>query len=149
MKDADFEDVLSINLISSIIISRIFLKFAKENSRDRYQIVNMSSVSGLIGKEGQANYAYTKGALIGLSHLIEHHVGDRDNISSFSIAPGLIDTNIKDEMYDKSISKFKNSVIAGRIGKPAEVSRLVTSLVDGKVSYCNGACFSIDGGVMK
>ncbi len=149
MTDDDFNDVIRINLVSSIIVSHIFLDSAKTWSKSKYQIINMSSISGLIGKEGQVNYAFTKGALIGLSHLVEHASSGYENVSSFSIAPGLIDTNIKNKMDNKSISKFKNSILAGRLGKPSEVSKLIISLVSGEISYCNGACFSIDGGVMK
>lgn len=143
----DFQEVLTTNLISAWVVAREML--LKLNDNKIHKIINISSISGLIGREGQCNYAATKGGLIGLCQLIEHLSSERSNVISFSVAPGLIDTDIKEKMPKKKIDNLKNASLANRLGTPEEVSKFIFKLSEDDTSYNDGTVYRVDGGILK
>lgn len=145
MSSSDWKDVIDVNLISHIIVSSHILRGMKKNNRGK--IINLSSVSGIRGRETQANYSTSKGGLIGLTQLIEESSRDYSKITALTIAPGMIKTQMTSEVEDKKMKLFLNSLLEKREGTTNEVASLIYSLAQDDISYINGSCISIDGGV--
>lgn len=143
----NFQKVLTTNLSSAWVVAKELLLHL--NDSKVHKVINISSISGIIGREGQCNYATTKGGLIGLSQLIEHLSSQNRNVVSFSVAPGLIDTAIKGQMPKKKIDSLRNSTLAKRLGTPEEVSNFIFKLSEDDISYSNGTVYRIDGGILK
>ncbi|UFK69236.1 SDR family NAD(P)-dependent oxidoreductase [Limosilactobacillus reuteri] len=143
----DFQEVLTTNLISAWVIVKEMLLHLNDNKI--HKIINVASISGIIGREGQCNYAATKGGLVGLCQLIEHLAPKGSNVISFSVAPGLIDTDIKGKMPKKKIDNLKKATLANRLGTPEEVSKFIFKLSEEDISYSDGTLYRIDGGVLK
>ena len=147
LEKRDFMEIVKVNLLSSWIISEIFI--SKYNNTDKYsKIINLSSISGMIGRETQTAYCLTKGGLIGLTQLLEHE-SNNPNFSSLAVLPGLIKTTIMNQMDERKIENFKSNTLAHRLGNPEEVANFIYMLSSREISYCNGGCYSIDGGVLK
>lgn len=144
MPNEHFSKVIDVNLISAWLISKSFINNI-DTEESNYKIISISSISGIIGKETQTNYALTKGGLIGLTQLLERTT----NIGSICIAPGLIDTDIKKKMSLKSLKEFENTILAHRLGTPIEIANFIFALSGDDISYCNGATYTVDGGVLK
>lgn len=144
MDSSDWERVIDVNLISSIIVSSSVFK--KMKKRGKGKIINLSSISGVYGRDTQTNYSTSKGGLIGLTQLIENLAKGHENISAITIAPGMIETDIIKQVDSKKMSLFLSSLTENRLGTPSEVANLVYSLCQSNISYINGECISIDGG---
>lgn len=127
MPQDDFQKVLTTNLFSAWLIAKELMSHLSENDHRKHRIINVSSISGIIGREGQCNYALTKGGLIGLSQLIEHS-SLNNRVTSFVVAPGLIDTGIKSKISKKKINDLESSTLAKRIGSPIEVANFIFKL---------------------
>ena len=143
MKEADFDAVLDVNLKGAFhMIKHCYPIFVKQRSG---KIINLSSVSGLMGNGGQANYSASKAGLIGLTKSVARELAGR-GICCNAIAPGFIDT----EMTAK-ISMDENQLAAmiplKRMGKPEEVANLALFLAGAGSDYITGEVIRIDGGL--
>lgn len=145
MKDEDWDNVIETNLTGTFNLSKIFIKNMIKNKSGR--IINISSVSGLMGNPGQVNYASSKAALTGFTKSLAKEVGSR-NITVNSVAPGYIDTDMTSFLDNDAKEKIINNIPLGRIGVTSDISELVMFLASDEASYITGQTISVDGGLL-
>ncbi len=145
MKDDEWDDVISTNLTGVFNLTKIFIKNMIKNREGR--IINISSISGLMGNPGQVNYSSSKAALNGFTKSLAKEVGSR-NITVNNVAPGFIDTDMTSYLQDDAKEKIINSIPLQRLGNVNDVSELVHFLASDKASYITGQTISVDGGLL-
>ena len=145
MKDEDWDNVIETNLTGTFNLSKIFIKNMIKNKSGR--IINISSVSGLMGNPGKVNYASSKAALTGFTKSLAKEVGSR-NITVNSVAPGYIDTDMTSFLDNDAKEKIINNIPLGRIGVTSDISELVMFLASDEASYITGQTISVDGGLL-
>jgi 3-oxoacyl-[acyl-carrier protein] reductase len=144
MKDEDWDNVIDINLTGTFNITKMFVK---QMVKSRYgKIINISSVSGLMGNAGQVNYSSSKAALSGFTKSLAKEVGSR-NITVNSIAPGFIDTDMTEYLDDKARLDLESQIPLRRIGNTKDISELVFFLASDEAAYITGQTISVDGGL--
>lgn len=111
------------------------------------KIINISSVSGVTGNAGQANYSASKAGIIGLTKSAARELASR-NINVNAIAPGFVDTDMTITLSDKVKEGAKGQIPLGRFGKPEEVAELALFLSSEKSDYITGQVINIDGGMV-
>lgn len=142
MTEADFNAVLQVNLTGAFNMTQAVLK---PMTRARQgAIINITSIVGLIGNAGQANYAASKAGLIGLTKSVAREVAGR-NIRVNAVAPGFIESDMTAELSDKIKDAMKGQIPMKRFGNPEEVATVVTFLAEQE--YMTGQVLSIDGGM--
>lgn len=144
MKEEDFDKVLEINLKGVFNFTKhVIPVMVKQRSG---KIINISSVVGLSGNAGQANYAAAKAGIIGFTKSIAKEIGSR-GITVNAIAPGYIDTDMTDALRDKIKEEIKANIPLGRIGTPEDIAGVVTFLSSDAGNYITGQVISVDGGM--
>lgn len=144
MSDEDWDAVLKVNLYGAFYVTRAALKSMIRKKWGR--IVYVSSVAGLQGNAGQANYAASKAALVGLAKSLAKELGSR-GITANVVAPGFVDTSILEGLSEDLLNKAKERIPAARLGTPEEVASAVGFLCSPAASYVNGAVLTVDGGL--
>ena len=145
MKAESFERVVNVNLNGAFyMIKELSAIMLKQRSG---HIVNISSVSGVKGNAGQANYSASKAGLIGLTKSAAKELGGK-GITVNAVAPGLIDTEMAKKLPEEKRSQMISSITAGRLGTPEEIADLVCFLSSDKASYITGQVVVIDGGLV-
>lgn len=142
MPDEDWHQVLDTTLNGFFYVTRRLLKHMMPRGRGG-RIINMSSLSGIKGLLGQANYSAAKAAIIGATKALSQEVATR-NITVNAIAPGFIDTDMTKELPQEEL---KNMIPMRRFGKPEEVAALVAFLVSDEAAYITGEVININGGL--
>ena len=145
MSDADFDDVLRINLKGAFNCSKAVLRYMFKARQGR--IINMSSVIGLIGNLGQANYAASKAGLIGLTKSLAKEVASR-NITVNAIAPGFIETPMTEVLSEEIRTQILKQIPVGRFGKVEDVAHCALFLASEQANYINGQVIQVDGGMV-
>jgi len=144
MDDAQFEEVLNTNLNSVFWLTRATSRIMV---RQRYgRIVNIGSISGIMGNAGQANYAASKSALSGFSKSVAKELGKR-NITCNVVAPGFITTDMTAKLPEKVQETFKQLIPLGRFGAVEDVAEAVAFLAGDSTGYVTGQVLVVDGGL--
>ena len=141
---ADIDDVIDVDLKGAIFMTRAFIRsFAKQRSGS---IINISSVVGLMGNRGQANYAAAKAGLIGFSKTMAKEYGRR-NIRCNAVAPGYITTAMTEALTDAQREELLAALPLGRLGTPEDVADTVLFLAGEQSRYITGEVIKVDGGM--
>ena len=144
MKDDDWDNVIDINLTGTFNITKLFIKDMVKN-RDG-KIINISSISGLMGNPGQVNYSSSKAALGGFTKSLAKELGSR-NINVNSIAPGFIDTEMTEFLDHDAKELLKKDIPLNRLGNTDDISELAFFLASDQAQYITGQTISVDGGL--
>ena len=145
MKDEEWDNVIETNLTGTFNLSKVFIKNMLKKKFGR--IINISSISGLMGNPGQVNYSSSKAALTGFTKSLAKEVGSR-NITVNSVAPGYIETDMTSFLENQTRMNIIKNIPLGRIGNVNDVSDLVMFLASEEASYITGQTISVDGGLL-
>ena len=141
MSENDWTKVIETNLNGTYRLTKIFLKDMIKNKWGR--IINIGSVSGLMGNPGQTNYASSKAALEGFTRSLAKEIGSR-NITVNLVSPGFINTDMTSGL---TIEKLESQIPLGRMGNPSDVASLVAFLASEGAGYITGQTLVVDGGL--
>ena len=145
MKNEDWDNVIDTNLNGVFNLSKIFVKNMIKNKKGR--IINISSISGLMGNPGQVNYSSSKSALNGFTKSLAKELGSR-NITVNCVAPGFIETDMTSFLEEDAKQRIEETIPLGRLGKGKDIAKLVAFLASDEASYITGQTISIDGGLL-
>ena len=144
MEDEQFDLVLSVNLRSVFLMTRAVSRYMV---RARYgRIINLASVSGMMGNAGQSNYAASKAGVIGFTKTVAKELGRR-NITVNAVAPGFIDTDMTRVLPDKIKQGVKQLIPCQKFGEPQDVAAAVVFLASPAAKYMTGQVLVVDGGL--
>lgn len=144
MSEEDFDAVVDTNLKGTYnTIRHMSRYFLKQKSG---KIINMSSVSGILGNAGQANYSASKAGVIGLTKSVARELASR-GINVNAIAPGFIATDMTDSMPEAAKEKMTETIPLGRIGQTKDIANMAVFLASDKSDYITGQVFAVDGGM--
>ena len=144
MSDDDWDDVIATNLRGPFLFTRGATRVMMSQRYGR--IINISSISGLMGNAGQANYSASKAGLIGMTRTVAREFGKR-KITVNAICPGMIESDMSAALGDTILGEVKKRIPANRLGKPEEVADVVLFLASEAGSYITGQVITIDGGM--
>lgn len=144
MREEDFDAVINTNLKGCFNtirhMSRYFLK------QRAGKIINISSVSGILGNAGQANYSASKAGVIGLTKAVARELASR-GINVNAVAPGFVETDMTDALSDSVKENLKSQIPLGKIGHPQDIAKAVAFLASPDANYITGQVLSVDGGM--
>ncbi|WP_288763357.1 3-oxoacyl-[acyl-carrier-protein] reductase [uncultured Weeksella sp.] len=140
----DFDKVVQVNLNSAFNLTKAAIRPMMKQRNG--VILNMSSIVGLKGNAGQANYAASKAGLIGFSKSVALELGSR-NIRCNVIAPGFIETEMTEVLDEKTVEEWRNGIPLKRGGKPEDIANACLFLASDLANYITGQVISVDGGL--
>ncbi len=144
MNDDQWDQVLGINLRGTFLFTRAAARPMMKGRQGR--IINMASVSGLMGNPGQANYSASKAGVIGLTRTVARELASR-NITVNAIAPGFIATEMTSALGEEILTEVRKQIPLGRLGEPQEVADAVLFLAGEAAGFITGHVLTIDGGL--
>ena len=144
MKDEDWEQVIKVNLESYFRLSRAALRGMMKRRFGR--IIGITSVVGVTGNPGQANYAASKAGMIGFSKALAQEVASR-NVTVNCVAPGFIESPMTDELNDQQRETIMSKIPAGRLGSGADVASACVYLASEESAYMTGQTLHVNGGM--
>lgn len=145
MKEEEFDEVLDTNLKGAYNCTRAVLRGMVRGRWGR--ILNISSVVGLAGNAGQANYAASKAGLLGFTKSVAREVAER-GITVNAVAPGYVETELTGTLSDSVKQQILDQVPTGRFGEPAEIAEVVAFLAGEGAGYVTGQTITVDGGML-
>lgn len=144
MKDDDWENVVDTNLTSVYRMSKRAVRGMMKARRGR--IINISSVVAQMGNAGQSNYAATKAGVEGFSRTLAREIGSRQ-VTINCVAPGLIETDMTDDLDERLLNSMLDAVPINRLGQPEDIAAAVLFLASDEASYITGAVLPVNGGI--
>jgi 3-oxoacyl-[acyl-carrier protein] reductase len=144
LKDEDWQDVIDVNLTATFRLSRAVLRGMMKARWGR--IINVTSIVGVTGNAGQANYAASKAGIVGMSKAMAAEVATR-GITVNCIAPGFIATAMTESLGDEQTDKLTGAIPAGRLGTPEDVAACAVFLASEEAAYVTGQTLHVNGGM--
>jgi 3-oxoacyl-[acyl-carrier protein] reductase len=146
MKDEQWDDVIAVNLTSTFMLMRAAARHMLRAKSGYGRIINISSVSGIIGNPGQGNYAASKAGMIGMTKSLAREVANR-GITANCIAPGFIQTAMTDVLNDKQKAEISQHIPAQRFGSPEDIAAAAIYLASVEGGYMTGQTLHVNGGM--
>jgi 3-oxoacyl-[acyl-carrier protein] reductase len=144
MKDEEWDDVIAVNLTSTFILCRAA---SRQMLRKRFgRIINIASISGVVGNPGQGNYAASKAGMVGMTKSLAREVAQR-GVTANCIAPGFIETPMTHALNEKQVGAIAAAIPAGVFGKPEDISAAVVYLASNEARYVTGETIHVNGGM--
>lgn len=144
METSAWDEVIDVNLTSIYRMSKRVMRGMMKARKGR--IINISSVVAQMGNAGQTNYATTKAGMEGFTRSLAREIGSRQ-VTVNCVAPGLIETDMTDELDERLINAMLDAVPLGRLGQPDDVAMAVSFLASDNASYITGAVLPVNGGM--
>ena len=145
MSEEDWDAVIDTNLKSVFNLSKAVLR--QMMSQRSGKIINITSISGMIGNAGQANYAASKAGIIGFTKSLAKELGSR-NIQVNAVAPGFVETDMTSKLNDEQRKKLEEHIPLRRTAKPEEIAGVVRFLASSDADYITGQVICVDGGMV-
>ena len=144
MDEEQFDEVISVNLKSVFVATKAAGRYLMRSPAGR--IVNIGSVSGVVGNKGQANYAASKAALHGFTKSVAKELAGK-GVTANVIAPGFVATDMTDALGGKIMDEVKKVIPLGRVGRPEEIAAAVAFVAGESAGYLTGQVICVDGGM--
>lgn len=144
MKDEEWDDVIAVNLTATFVLCRAAVR---NMMRRRYgRIINIASISGVVGNPGQGNYAASKAGMVGMTKSLAREVASR-GITANCIAPGFIETPMTGALTQKQVEAITAAIPASALGKPEDIAAAVVYLASTEARYVTGETIHVNGGM--
>lgn len=143
--DEQWNDVINVNLSGTFYVTRAFVESMRKSKWGR--IINIASISGLIGNKGQANYSASKAGVIGFTRTVSKELANR-NITVNAICPGFVDTDMTAVLEPVYKQAIKDRIPVGRIGLPEDIANAVLFFASPDSSFVTGQILTVDGGMI-
>lgn len=147
MKDEQWDEVIAVNLTSTFMLMRAAARGMMRAKTGYGRIINISSVSGIIGNPGQGNYAASKAGMIGMSKSLAREVASR-GITVNCIAPGFISTPMTDALNEKQVATIREAIPAQKFGTPDDIAAATVYLASPEAGYMTGQTLHVNGGMV-
>ncbi|MGF1648911.1 MAG: 3-oxoacyl-[acyl-carrier-protein] reductase [Hyphomicrobiaceae bacterium] len=147
MKDDQWDDVIAVNLTATFVIMRAAARAMMRAKTGYGRIINISSVSGIVGNPGQGNYAASKAGMIGMTKSLAREVASR-GITANCIAPGFIKTAMTDALTEQQTGEIMNAIPAKYFGEPSDIAAAAVYLASDEARYVTGQTLHINGGMV-
>ena len=147
MKDEQWDDVIAVNLTSTFMLMRAATRHMMRSKSGFGRIINISSVSGIIGNPGQGNYAASKAGMIGMTKSLAREVASR-GITANCIAPGFIATAMTQALNEKQTATIKDAIPAQSFGAPEDIAAAAVYLASPEARYVTGVTLHVNGGMV-
>src|SRR4249920_491393 len=147
MKDEQWDDVIAVNLTSTFMLMRAATRAMMRTKSGYGRIINISSISGIIGNPGQGNYSASKAGIIAMSKSLAREVAAR-GITVNCIAPGFISTPMTDALNEKQTSGIKEHIPAQKFGTPDDIAAAAVYLAAPEAGYMTGQTLHVNGGLV-
>jgi 3-oxoacyl-[acyl-carrier protein] reductase len=144
MKDEEWDDVIAVNLTATFILCRNALRNMMRRRNGR--IINIASISGVVGNPGQGNYAASKAGMVGMTKSLAREVASR-GITANCIAPGFIETPMTGALNEKQVETIAAAIPSGAFGKPEDIAAAVVFLASAEARYITGETLHVNGGM--
>jgi 3-oxoacyl-[acyl-carrier protein] reductase len=147
MKDEQWDEVIAVNLTSTFMLMRAATRAMMRGKTGYGRIINISSVSGILGNPGQGNYAASKAGMIGMTKSLAREVASR-GITANCIAPGFIATPMTEALNEKQTATIKEAIPAQKFGTPDDIAAAAVYLASTEASYMTGQTLHVNGGML-
>lgn len=147
MKDEQWDEVIAVNLTSTFMLMRAGARHMMRSKTGYGRIINISSVSGIIGNPGQGNYAASKAGMIGMTKSLAREVASR-GITANCIAPGFIETPMTDVLNEALVTEVKKNIPTQSFGSPDDIAFAAVYLASTEAKYVTGQTLQVNGGLV-